>query len=114
MIVVCVWLSSRKLGATACVPLSAWRVLRAARHAEQRLGGWRRPTLANERRSSPEKVNDPPQSRQIRTLSISGMVESFQPVGGVSLAGFAQQLLSRVPLPRVRQVGTRRRPHVDV
>src|ERR687885_764483 len=38
---------SRKPGATARVPLWAWRVFRAARHAGQRLGGWWRARAAN-------------------------------------------------------------------
>ena len=38
VIVVRVCRSSRNPGATPRVPLSAWRALRASRHAEQRLG----------------------------------------------------------------------------
>jgi hypothetical protein len=76
--------SSRKPGATARVPLSAWRALRVARHAEQRLGGFRWPTAANERRSSPEKVNESPQSRQVETVSGCTTVESIERVGNLA------------------------------
>src|ERR1051326_9036366 len=70
---------------------------------------------ANSPRSSAEKAKAAPQSRQVSTASLDCMLESVVCTGRrVPLACFAQQLLSRVTLPVVREVGSRRWSHVDV
>lgn len=97
------------------VPLSAWRVLRATRHVGQRLGVWKWPRAAKERRSSSENVNGPPQSRQVRMASVGDIVESVQAARrGVALACFAQQPLSRVALPGARQIRPSRWANANV